>query len=280
MGLVVANMGNAMYETQDIVYRSAIERASQDTANALLKTSGDPYNWENLTSSQVRSVGMAKYDPTNKLPIEYVLSIDKVGAVTPTRVQNLLGSQYSFQLLIKTMETGDTIRDMTSLGNTKTKETASDVVAVERIVLVSEFDIVAEFKNIRLTASPITLTQYFPTNKAYLDAFDYYVYVDNSDRVSSGWVEVNGVTGVNRVIPTSDFPSPPPLVRKIDPVVQKLKNETDLQQNRVQTRLAGSPGDTADVYVIKVPKGTPIERINPENIYGVRAKFVLYVWSR
>ncbi len=72
-----------MYETQDIVYRSAIERASQDTANALLKTSGDPYNWENLTSSQVRSVGLAKYDPTKKLPIEYVLSIDKVGAITP-----------------------------------------------------------------------------------------------------------------------------------------------------------------------------------------------------
>jgi hypothetical protein len=273
-------MGNAMYETQDIVYRSAIERASQDTANALLKTSGDPYNWENLTSSQVRSVGLAKYDPTNKLPIEYVLSIDKVGAITPTRVQNLLGSEYSFQLLITTDGTGYTIRNMTSLGNTKTKETASDVVAVERVVLVSEFDIVAELKNIRLTAKPITLTQYFPTNKAYLDAFDYYVYVDNSDRVSSGWVEVNGVTGVNRVVPTSAFPSTPPLVRYIDPVTQKLKNETDLQLNMVQTRLAGSPGDTADVYVIKVPKGTPIGNIKPENVHGVRAKFMLYAWSR
>jgi hypothetical protein len=169
---------------------------------------------------------------------------------------------------------------MTSLGNTKTKETASDVVAVERVVLVSEFDIVAELKNIRLTAKPITLTQYFPTNKAYLDAFDYYVYVDNSDRVSSGWVEVNGVTGVNRVVQTSDFPSPPPLVRYIDPVTQKLKNETDLQLNMVQTRLAGSPGDTADVYVIKVPKGTPIGNIKPENVHGVRAKFMLYAWSR
>ncbi len=69
-------------------------------------------------------------------------------------------------------------------------------------------------------------------------------------------------------------------MRYIDPVTQKLKNETDLQLNMVQTRLAGSPGDTADVYVIKVPKGTPIGNIKPENVHGVRAKFMLYAWSR
>ncbi len=287
LGLVAANMGNIMYDTQDLVYRSSAERAAQDTTNALLKTSGDPYNWEALSSSQVKSIGMAKYDPQNKLPREYVLSVDKVGAVTPSMVQNILGNQYSFQMLITTPVVGGdqrTIINMTSGGNTKTKDTASDVVAVERIVTISEFEIVAELYNVRLTGQPITLTEYFPTNKAYLDVFDYYVYVDNADLVSSGWAEINGVSGNERVIPTSAFPipagSPPYLVRKIDPVTHKLKNETDLQMNKIETRLAGSPGDTADVYVIRVPKGTPIEKITPENVKGVKSKFVLYVWLR
>ncbi|HHT18597.1 MAG TPA: hypothetical protein GXZ72_03455 [Methanobacterium sp.] len=269
-----------MFDTQDVVYRSSMERSAQDTSNALLKTSGTPYDWETRGASQVKSVGLAKYDSSNKLPLEYVLSTDKVGAITPANVQSMLGNQYSFQLLITTLKTGKTIRDLNSVGNTKTREDAPDVVAVERIVSISEFDIVAELKNIRLTKSPITLTEYFPTNRAYLDAFDYYVYVDNSDKVSSGWVEINGVTGNQRVVPTSEFPSSPPLIRYIDPVIQQLKNGETLQQNRIQTRLAGSPGDTMNVYVIRVPKGTPSQDINPENIHGVKAKYVLYVWTR
>jgi hypothetical protein len=280
LGLVAANMGNIMFDTQDVVYRSSMERSAQDTSNALLKTSGTPYDWETRGASQVKSVGLAKYDSSNKLPLEYVLSTDKVGAITPANVQSMLGNQYSFQLLITTLKTGKTIRDLNSVGNTKTREDAPDVVAVERIVSISEFDIVAELKNIRLTKSPITLTEYFPTNRAYLDAFDYYVYVDNSDKVSSGWVEINGVTGNQRVVPTSEFPSSPPLIRYIDPVIQQLKNGETLQQNRIQTRLAGSPGDTMNVYVIRVPKGTPSQDINPENIHGVKAKYVLYVWTR
>ncbi|MDD3754567.1 MAG: hypothetical protein PHQ17_08435 [Methanobacterium sp.] len=280
LGLVAASMGNIMYDTQDVVYRSSMERSAQDTSNALLKTSGNPYNWETLGASQLKSVGLAKYDTSNKLPLEYVLSTDKVGAIAPANVQSMLGSQYSYQLLITTLKTGNIVRNLNSVDNTYTKETATDVVAVERIVSISEFDIVAELKNIRLTKSPITLTEFFSTNRAYLDAFDYYVYVDNSDKVSSGWVEINGVSGNSRVVPPNAFPSTPPLVRYIDPVVQQLKNGETLQENRIQTLLAGSPGDTMDVYVIRVPKGTPSQDINPENIHGVKAKYVLYVWTR
>ena len=279
LGLVAANMGNIMYETQDTIYRSSIERSAQDTANALLKTSGDPYNWEKLSASQVKSVGLAKYDNSSKLSKEYVLSVDKVGAVTPSRVQSLLGSQYGFYLNITTLN-GSQIRNLTSENDTKNLNTASDVVTVERLVLISEFDIVAEFKNIRLTSKPPTLTSYFPTNQAYLDAFDYYVYIEKSNFVSSGWVEVNHVTGTNRAVGTNDPWNVPPLVKKIDPVIQKLYNETNLRDNIVQTQLRGSPGDTASVYIIQVPKGTPIEKVSPAGAAGVRAKFRLHVWTR
>ena len=119
-----------MFDTQDVVYRSSMERSAQDTSNALLKTSGTPYDWETRGASQVKSVGLAKYDSSNKLPLEYVLSTDKVGAITPANVQSMLGNQYSFQLLITTLKTGKTIRDLNSVGNTKTREDAPDVVAV------------------------------------------------------------------------------------------------------------------------------------------------------
>lgn len=286
LGLVAANMGNIMYDTQDVVYRSSMERSAQDTSNALLKTSGNPYNWETLGASQLKSVGLAKYDNSNKLPLEYVLSTDKVGAIAPANVQSMLGSQYSYQLLITTLN-GRTVRDLNSVGNTKTKEDATDVVAVERIVSISEFDIVTEFKNVKLLSSrPPTYSDYFLTNRAYLDAFDYYVYVENSDKVSTAqtsWVRINGVTGNNVAVPPSAFQSTPTLVRYIDPDVQRLKNGATLQQNSVEVSLtlrSAQLGDTASVYIIRVPKGTPIQDITPENIHGVKAKYVLYVWTR
>lgn len=279
-------MGNIMFDTQDVVYRSSMERSAQDTSNALLKTSGTPYDWETRGASQVKSVGLAKYDSSNKLPLEYVLSTDKVGAITPANVQSMLGNQYSFQLLITTLKTGKTIRDLNSVGNTKTREDAPDVVAVERIVSISEFDIVTEFKNIKLLSRPPQYTGYFLTNRAYLDAFDYYVYIENADKVSSAttsWVEINGVSGNNRVVPSNAFQSTPTLVRYIDPTVQQLKNTQNLQQNSVKVSLtlrSAQLGDSASVYVIRVPKGTPSQDINPENIHGVKAKYVLYVWTR
>lgn len=280
LGLVTANMGNIMYEAQDTIYRSSNERVAADTVNTLLKTSGDPYDWETNPAS-VKVVGWAKYDYNNHLPMEYVLMPQKVVATNSSLIQNILGSNYGFYLNVRALETDTTIINMTSSGSTNAKfNNASDVVKVERLVLVSAFDIVAEFKNVRLTSTPITLTQYFPTNKAYLEIYDYYVYVDNSDSVSSGWVQVNDVTGVNRVVQTSDFPSDPPLVRYIDPAIQKLKNQTNLQSNKVQTRLQGSKGDTADVYVIQVPKGTPIGLIDPYGPQRVRAMFNLYVWTK
>lgn len=282
LGLVAANMGNIMYETQDTLYRSSIERAAADTTNALLETSGDPYNWE-TNPSQLKVVGLAKYDPTNNLPIEYVLTPEKLGSVTPSQIQNILGSQYGFSLTIRTLNDGvlgNVIRNMTSNGNTgHDMNHASDVVKVERNVIVSAFDIVADFRNIRLTRKPQTLTKQFPTSTAYLEAYDYYVYVTDSDSVSSGWVRVNYVHQPHSVIESNDFPSTPPLVVKIDPVANKLKNETDLQMNTVQTYLAGSPGDVASVYVLQVPKGTSLDQISLYGPNRVSARYELYVWT-
>ena len=275
-------MGSIMYETQDTLYRSSTERAAADTTNALLETSGDPYNWENNTS-QLKVVGLAKYDPTNNLPIDYVLTPEKVGSVTTSQVQNILGSQYGFTLTIRALNEGalgTVIRNMTSNGNTgHDMNHASDVVKLERNVIVSAFDIVADFKNIRLTRQPTTLTKQFPTSIAYLEAYDYYVYIENSDSVSSGWVMINNVQQPKRVVEPSSFPSTPPLIVKIDPVANNLKNETNLQMNTVQTRLAGSPGDIASVYVLQVPKGTSIDQISLYGANRVSARYELYVWT-
>jgi len=281
LGLVTSSMGNIMYETHDALYRSSNERVAADVANTLLKTSGDPYDWETNPAS-LKTLGWAKYDYNNHLPIEYVLMPQKVGASSPSLIQNLLGSQYGFLLTITSVPNGSTIVNMTSSCDTNANfNNASDVVKVERLVLVSAFDIVAEFHNIRLQkGGPITLEGNFPTSRTYLDMYDYYVYVDNSDLVSSGFVEINDVGGKNQIVRPSDFPSTPPLVRKIDPVTQKLKNQTNLQSNKVETELRGSPGDVADVYIIQVPKGTPEGLINPHGPQRVRAMFNLYVWTK
>ena len=88
------------------------------------------------------------------------------------------------------------------------------------------------------------------------------------------------VDQIEALEPTMEKLSDEELKNKTTEFKNRLKNGETLQQNRIQTRLAGSPGDTMNVYVIRVPKGTPSQDINPENIHGVKAKYVLYVWTR
>lgn len=277
LGLVAADMDNVMYQMQDVIYRGSTERVAADTMNTLLQTSGDPYNWETLTGSEVKVVGLAKYDDVTKIPHKYWLSPGKLGAVDSSHIQNILGNQYGFNFEVISLNTNITIRNITSLDNTKVNfNNASDIVKVERVVLTSKFDIVAQLENLRGTGQPQTYTSSFPTNIAYNNAYDYWVYM-NVPGVSSGYVDING----ERVVPTNYFPIEPPLVvEKINPITAQLKNQTELQPNSVSIELRGSPGDFADVYIIQVPKGTPKSEVDPTGADRIRCKVQLYVWPR
>ena len=46
LGFVAADMDNLLYQMEDTVFRSSMDRAAGDAVSTLLETSGDPTDWE------------------------------------------------------------------------------------------------------------------------------------------------------------------------------------------------------------------------------------------
>jgi hypothetical protein len=281
LGMVATDMGNVMYEAQDTIYRSSLERVSADTVNTLLKTSGDPYNWETLNISQVEVVGLAKYDPVNKEPLEYVISPQKLGTLNATgssNIQSMIGNQYGFSILITSIKTPQTvIWNMTSTGGT-TKENAKDVVTVQRDVLYGAYDIVSSIEGATHDGGKPedwTAKDPFPTNKNYLQIYDYYVLIIDRG-VTSTSVWVNGV----QVMSENDFKGHDKYTNWTFPIPSNiLQNQTAFQYNQFQLKKVASGGDM-DAYVIQVPKGTPQGQITFDSTKAQKYLFQFYAWTK
>jgi len=282
LGLVAADMDNLMYQVQDVVYRGSTERVAADTMNALLTTSGDPYDWE-FNVAGLKVPGLARYDNASQQPKRYYLLPSKVGSITSSQIQSMMGNQYGYSLNITSINTGTNVLMRGTRPDYSVDPSAKDVVRVERIVLYSAYDIVSDAVNIRGTGTPIVITaNAFPTNAQYNSVFDYYVYVNSTGltSVTSAFVDINNV----RVVKSNDFKSGTnPVVKLIDPAIYGLNvlyNQTELMDNVVTVQLQGSPTDKMNVYILQVPKGTPASEISLTGADTSKFRAILYVWVR
>ncbi len=282
LGLVAADMDNVMYQMQDVIYRGSTERVAADTMNTILTTSGDPSDWETNVSN-LKVPGLARFDQSAQQPKRYYLSPNKVGSITSTQIQSLLGDQYGYSLNITNINTGTNVLMRGSRNDFSVDPAAKEVVRVERIVLYASYDIVSEAVNIRGTGTPLVITaDSFPTNIQYNSVFDYYVYVNSTGltSVTSASVDINSVT----VVKSNDFKSGTnPIVKWINPAEygsNVLYNQTELMDNVVTVRLEGSPTDKMNVYILQVPKGTPASEISLTGANTAKFRAVLYVWNR
>lgn len=280
LGMVASDMDNVMYLVQDTVYRGSTERVAADTVDALLKTSGTPYDWENNGTPQV--VGLARSDPVNNRPIPDVISAAKLGATKESYIngsgKSLMGSQYGFNITIQYLEgprKGQSIYP--PIGS---PPTGTDIVKIERVILYGQMDIVAELKDsIRYTSKPrdYISTSLFPTNTAYLNAYDYYVLVDNHDVTSA---RINFNNNQKDAVSPDDFnKNVNPIVVKIDPTM--LMNQTTLQYNHWEAdQVASKPGSWMDIYIIRVDKGTNSSEISLDNTVPHACLFQFYAWTK
>jgi len=282
LGLVAADMDNVMYQMQDVIYRGSTDRVAADTMNTILTTSGDPSDWETNVSN-LKVPGLARFDQSSQQPKRYYLSPNKVGSITSTQIQSLLGDQYGYSLNITNIGSGANVLMRGSRNDFSVDPAAKEVVRVERIVLYASYDIVSDAVNIRGTGTPLVVTaNSFPTNIQYNSVFDYYVYVNSTGltSVTSATVDINSAT----VVKSNDFKSGTnPVVKLINPAVygsDVLKNQTDLLDNLVTIRLEGSPTDKMNVYILQVPKGTPASEISLTGADTAKFRAVLYVWNR
>ncbi|HOQ19743.1 MAG: hypothetical protein WBI71_04355 [Methanothermobacter tenebrarum] len=266
-GAVVMNMDNIMYLSQNTILQGSLDRHASDVADALVETSGVPYNWEQTGNTS--TIGLAKYDIRTGLPEKNYLSPAKVAAMDENNLGELIGPQYGYFLNITTTD-GLTIKKLGTYN-----ESTLNIVRVERYVLTSKLERIASIEGlIRDAGQPRTYNTNFPTNNAYLQIYDYWVIVINRG-YDSAFVDVNN----NRVIPPNEINQH---ITEIKKQINEtyLYNNTTFQDNILTVRTQSNPGASMDVYVIAAPKGTPAEQINLDNIRPRMARLILYLWIR
>lgn len=268
LGMATADMDAMFYLTQEGVYQSSLQRVATDAASALLETSGTPHNWEETGNPSV--VGIAKLSD-NGDPIDNDISAAKLGGLNSTNLGELIGPEYGYFINITTVRTNAPYYSIGTYNNS-----AQNIARVERLVQLAKFEVVSEGIGVRGRKQPLSFTsppKSFPTSISLNNAFEYYVLIYNNG-ISSAQVIING----HEVVRERDFPLTE-LKRKIDPIY--LQNQTLPELNPVVLgKVASEPGSTMDVYIIRVPKGTPPSEIDLDNAKPILGRFVMYVWVK
>ncbi len=101
IGFVASDMDNLLYNMEDTVFRSSMDRDAGDAMTTLLETSGTPSNWEINGNPQI--VGLAQLNPSTNTPEQGTVDPVKLAALTTSQVQQLVGNQYSFYFNVSTI---------------------------------------------------------------------------------------------------------------------------------------------------------------------------------
>jgi hypothetical protein len=271
LGVVSSDMDNLIYKMEDTVFRGSMDRVASDAITTLVQTPGDPQNWDETGNPLVP--GLAEYDIRGGIS-QGRISNTKMVSLSYNDLQNLVGNEYGFYFTVSNSNN----QTLKTLGTYNTS--AKDIVRVERVGLYSKFKIVSSAVDlIRYTGTPRVYTSPpdpFSTNSYYLNIYDYFVVVINRG-YSSATVNINN----DRVIFPQNFTSATRyanITNYINPSI--LKNATTFSDNVVDVRGTGSPGDSMDVYIIQVPRGTPIGDVNVQGASPIKAKLQLYLWIK
>ncbi|KUK00520.1 MAG: Uncharacterized protein XD44_1420, partial [Methanobacteriaceae archaeon 41_258] len=131
-GTLVISMDNITYLSQSTIFQSSLERHASDVADALVETSGVPYNWEQTGNPS--TIGLARYDLTKNLSEKNYLAPAKVAAMDADELGELIGPEYDFFLNITTTD-GLNIKTLGSYN-----ESAPNIARVERFVLTTKLE--------------------------------------------------------------------------------------------------------------------------------------------
>lgn len=274
LGMVTADMGNIMFQIEDTVFRSSIDRVAADTMNTLLETSGTPYNWEK--TGNISIVGLAKYDTSKGRPIEGTISPTKLQFVNGSDVQNIIGNDYNYNLTISIINSSTVFK---SLGTTPSSNT-NEVVRVDKVVLCSKLETVSSLVGeIRYTgASRNYNAPPFETSYRYNQTYEYWIFFVNTGSASanSATIKINGNT-INLNSTTINSPY------KINNTFLRTNTTNPIQffNNTVEVNITSSNfGNSMDFYIVQAPSGTSASEINYNNVVPQKCMFILYLWPK
>jgi len=275
LALVASDMDNVMYMVEDAVFQGSSDRVAADTVNTLLKTSGQPTTWEQTGSATV--AGLAP-NGANNIPILGTIFAAKVGALSSTDIQKMVGNNYGFFLNITTMDGSTSLRNLSSIGGYN--DSASDIVKVERDSLYSNvvYSIVGQIKGSGVSRPYNTWTfNCFQTNYNSNISYDYWIVVNNSVNpgynASSVTVTINNGTMALQNASGNAYNI---VATKINSSFLNLNPGAPVL-NTITVNANATNGAYMDFYIIQVPKNSGGITLASKDQIACKVNF--YLWK-
>lgn len=274
LGFVAADMDNLLYQMEDTVFRSSMDRSASDAVTTLTQTSGDPVTWERTGNPSV--VGLAQYDTTKGAPIEGTVDPIKLGAVTQPQIQSLIGNNYDFYMVVKTINKTGSTQTLRTLGNSS-YASAKDVVRVERDFRASKFKVVSSLVGqIRYTGG---IRNYnvppFETSSTMNQTYDYWILLANNVGFTAASVSINN----NAINFTSGTMNTPVMINS-NYLKLNSSNPNQFYNNTVTMNATGAFPSSIDIYIVQAPKGTLANEINTDTVVPKYSSLVFYLWLK
>jgi hypothetical protein len=274
IGFVASDMDNLLFQMEDTVFRSSMDRAAGDAMSTLLQTSGTPSDWEINGNTSI--VGLAQVDPSTNTSQQGIVDPLKLAALNTSQVQQLVGNQYGFYMNVSTVNNSGVPVSLKTLGNSSFGS-AKDVVRVQRIADASQFKVVSSLVGQILYqgGSRSFSLPNFQTSYNSNQTYDYWILITNNVGFTNATVNINNnPTNFNSSNITT------PAIINSNFLAINSTNQGQYNNNIVTLNATGSFPSSMNIYIIQTPKNTTAGAVTSTSVVPKPSNFILYLWLK
>ncbi len=274
IGFVASDMDNLLFQMEDTVFRSSMDRAAGDAVGTLLQTSGTPSDWE--INGNTNIVGLAQLDPSTNTSMQGTIDPLKLAALTAPQVQQLVGNQYGFYMNVSTINNSGTPVSLKTLGNSSFSS-AKDVVRVQRIAQASQFKVVSSLiGQIRYIGGSRSFSiPSFQTSYNSNQTYDYWILIANNIGFTNATVNIN-----NNPINFNSTSINTPVLINSNFLAINSTNQGQYNSNTVTLNASGSFPSSMDIYIVQAPKNMTAGSITTSSVVPKPSNFIFYLWLK
>ncbi|MGB9936194.1 MAG: hypothetical protein ACPK7O_00595 [Methanobacterium sp.] len=294
LGVSADTIDIASFKSSDYSARFSLERVTTDAADILIKTPGSPDNWEKYSANNFITPGLADIDPKTGKNIPNALSIRKVIA---------LKNNYNSLIYGKILPQGvnssliiypsDHSLDPIEIMKNNPKD-AVEIAVANRTVNLNFMEIRAIIYNNNhkgnyselicpnidhstneSAGKPKWSCKNFNITLSELNTTDFYIITDPEDIGDNApiWILDHPEKGISN--DEEKFSLVPININQ--KIMDLLGNDTK-GVLWFHVRTPGNKDRNFDAYIVSVPKETPQEQVNVNNLNPEPWFFVLQVW--